>query len=79
MNFFREPHNILPNGLTLLQINPDCAADLRPEAPTFGWLYVKNSDGQWVTQRKLPPQEIETAQDQAADMNVLQGTKVRAA
>lgn len=75
--FEYTPRNLLPNGLSLLQVNPDCAADLNPESPTFGWLYIKGGHGQWVTHRKLPPEEIEVAQDQAADMRVLQGTKVR--
>ena len=73
-----EPRNVLPNGLTLLQQNPDCAAQLDPQSNDFGWLYTRGANGQWVTFRKLPPQEIEVAQDQAADMAVLQGTKLRA-
>jgi len=77
-DYHQNPRNVLPNGLTLLQVNPDCAAQLDPTHPAFGWLYTKHPDGQWVTLRKLPPQEIEVAQDQAADMTVLQGTKVRA-
>jgi hypothetical protein len=77
-DYQKEPHNILPNGLTLLQVNPDCAAQLQPGTRDFGWLYVRGSDGQWVTSRKLSPFEVEEAQDQAADMAVLQGTKVRA-
>jgi hypothetical protein len=67
------------DGLTLLQVNPDCAADLRQESKTFGWLYTKHPDGHWVTLRKLEPNEIETAYDQEADGAVLQGTKVRVA
>jgi hypothetical protein len=72
-----EPRNVLNNGLTLLQTNPDCAADLNIENKTFGWLYIKGGDGQWVTHRKLSSLEIESAQDQAADMRVLHGTNVR--
>ena len=71
-------HNVLPNGLTLLQVNPDCAARLNPQARDHGWLYVKGADGQWVTHRRLEAIEIEEAYDQAADMAILQGTKVRA-
>ena len=73
------PMNLLPNGLTLLQQNPDCAAQLDSKDKAFGWLYTRGADGQWVTLRKLSDAEIETAHDQAADMAVLQGTKVRAA
>ncbi len=71
------PHNVLPNGLTLLQQNPDCAARLDCSAKDHGWLYTRHPDGQWVTLRKLSAAEIETAWDQAADMAVLQGTQVR--
>jgi hypothetical protein len=66
-------------GLTLLQINPDCAAQLDASAKYYGWLYTKGADGQWVTMRKLSDDEIEMAHDQAADGAVLQGTKVRTA
>lgn len=78
MTYFQHPLNVLPNGLTLLQVNPDCAARLDCEAKDHGWLYTRGADGQWVTQRKLTDAEIETAWDQAADMAVLQGTQVRA-
>ncbi len=80
MNYRTMPMNLLPNGLTLLQQNPDCAARLDPEAKDHGWLYTRHPDGQWVTMRKLSDAEIETAYDQAADMAVraAQGTQVRA-
>lgn len=78
MTHTTNPRNVLPNGLTLLQQNPDCAARLDPSAKDHGWLYRKHWDGQWVTMRKLSDAEIETAYDQAADMAVLQGTQVRA-
>ena len=77
MSYETMPHNVLQNGLTLLQTNPDCAAQLDPKARDHGWLYIKGADDQWVTHRKLGANEIETAYDQAADMAVLQGTKVR--
>ena len=32
MNYRTVPMNLLPNGLTLLQQNPDCATRLEPEA-----------------------------------------------
>ena len=78
MNYTTTPRNVLPNGLTLLQQNPDCAARLDPGAKDHGWLYTRGADGPWVTLRKLSDGEIETANDQAADMAVLQGTRVRA-
>ena len=69
--------SILPNGLTMLQVNPDCAAQLDARDKAYGWLYTKGADGQWVTLRKLSQDEIETAHDQEADGFVSQGTKVR--
>jgi hypothetical protein len=78
MTYATNPRNLLPNGLTLLQVNPDCAAQLDAAAKDYGWLYAKGADGQWVTLRKMPGDEIEIAHDQAADMAVLQGTQVRA-
>jgi len=75
--YTQNPFNRLPNSLTLLQVNPDCAAQLDPRDKAYGWLYIKGADGQWVTSRKLSDAEIETAHDQEADMAVLQGTKVR--
>lgn len=77
-NYETNLRNVLPNGLTLLQVNPDCAVSLNPQARDHGWLYVKGADGQWVTHRRLEAVEIEEAYDQAAAMVVLQGTKVRA-
>ena len=79
MTYETHPRNVLPNGLTLLQVNPNCAAQLDVKARDYGWLYINGADGQWVTWRKLDANEIEVAHDQAADMAVLQGTKVRAA
>ena len=70
---------LLKNGLTLLQVNPDCAAQLDARHPAYGWLYIKGADGQWVTSRKLNNDEIEIAHDQEADGHVAQGTKVREA
>jgi hypothetical protein len=64
------------DGLTLLQVNPDLAADLNADRKTYGWLYTRHADGHWVTMRKLSADEIEMAHDQAADGAVLQGTKV---
>lgn len=67
-----EYNNILSNGLVLLQQNPDCAWN-----PNNNWLYVKNSDNNWVTYRKLESWEIMQAEDQRDLCIVKQGTKVR--
>jgi hypothetical protein len=70
--YITEPRNVLPNGLTLLQVNPDLAADLVAESKTFGWLFYRGWEPeQWVTLRKLLPRELEDAYDQSADMRVL--------
>lgn len=78
MDYEFMPRNVLPNGLTLLQTNPDCAAQLNKDARDYGWLYVKGADDQWVTHRKLEAIEMVSAYDQEADMVVLQGAKPRA-
>lgn len=39
-----EPRNVLPNGLTLLQVNPDCAVSLSSNKRDYGWLYVRGAD-----------------------------------
>jgi hypothetical protein len=69
-------NNHLPNGLVLLQQNPDCAVDLNG-GRYHGWLFIKGPDGQWVTQRKLADWEIMQAEDQRDEGIVLHGTKVR--
>jgi hypothetical protein len=69
----------MPNGLTLVQRAPDCAVDLRPGSETYGWLFTRGDDtnGQWVTVRKIEDWEIMQAEDQR-DRNIVQhGTKVR--
>lgn len=78
MTYITNTRNVLPNGLTLLQQNPDCAASLDTSAYDYGWLYKRGGqNGAWVTLRKLSYEEIEVANDQASDMVVLHGTKVR--
>lgn len=79
MSDYYQDFRKVGNGLTLLQVNPDCAVQLDTKAKDYGWLYTKHLAGQWVTMRKLSQDEIETAHDQAADGAVLQGTKVRLA
>jgi hypothetical protein len=68
--------NVLPNGLILLQVNPHCAVELRPEHQQYGWLFHKIND-RWVTVEKLSGLDLRQAQEQAEDMHVKQGTKVR--
>lgn len=72
-------YRLTKEGLTLLQVNHSCAVQLDLSARDYGWLYIKGADGQWVTSRKLSDDEIENANDQAADGCVMQGTKVRVA
>lgn len=49
----------LPEGLILVQVNPNYAANLGT-----GFLYWQHPDGQWVTQRKLTDCEIMQVEDQ---------------
>jgi hypothetical protein len=72
--YTQEPRNVTAEGLTLLQINPERAAELRQESQWFGWLFYRHPDGQWVSLRKLDSREIEEAYEQSADMNVLDAT-----
>jgi hypothetical protein len=69
--YITEPRNITETGLTLLQINPDRAADLQEGSQFYGWLFWHHPDGQWVSERKLTPRELTDAFDQASDMRVL--------
>ncbi len=71
MPYINEPFNVTETGLTLLQINPEIAAELRSDNRYYGWLFYRHTDGQWVTLRKLSPDEISEANDQAEDMQVL--------
>lgn len=70
--------NIVGAGLTLVQIHPDRAVDLRPDSRTFGWLFYRHPDGQFVSLRKTEPLELEQAYDQAADMSVMLGPNAQA-
>ena len=76
-NYFQDFRKVGPNHLTLLQVNPDCAAQLDSRERDYGWLYIKHPDGQWVTSRKLEGLDLEIAHEQDANGHVLQGTKVR--
>jgi len=58
------------NGLTLLQINPDVAIDLRRESETVGWTFIKDGT-KWIKYRLLDSNELDNAQDQLADMAIL--------
>jgi hypothetical protein len=79
MTTYTQNFNLTKEGLTMLQVNPDCAAQLDSAHKAYGWLYTKGADEQWVTLRKMGADELEIAHGQAADGAVLQGTKVRVA
>ena len=68
--------NIVGTGLTLVQIYPDRAVDLRHESKTFGWLFYRHPDGQFVSLRKIDQIELDQAYYQAADMSVMIGPEV---
>ena len=42
-------------GWPSLKLAPDLAVDDDKNSPTFGWLYAKHADGQWVTLADLKP------------------------
>lgn len=69
--------NNLPNGMTLLQSNPDYAVDLQG-GRFHGWLFSRHPDGQWVTARKLSDWEIMQAEDQRDQNIVIHSPNVRA-
>lgn len=68
--------NIVGTGLTLVQIYPDRAVDLRQESRTFGWLFYRHPDGQFVSLRKIDSIELEQAYEQSADMRVMVGPEM---
>ena len=68
--------NIVGTGLTLVQIYPDRAVDLRPESKTFGWLFYRHPAGQFVSLRKIDSIELEQAYEQSADMRVMVGPEM---
>ena len=68
--------NIVGTGLTLVQIYPDRAVDLRHESKTCGWLFYRHPDGQFVSLRKIDQIELDQAYYQAADMSVMIGPEV---
>jgi hypothetical protein len=68
----------LPNGLTLLQRNPDFAVDLRSEGGYYGWLFFRGDNKQWVTRRKMEPWEIMQAEDQREEGIVIESPNIRA-
>ena len=70
-------NNILPNGMVLLQTNPDYAADLQG-GKWHGWLFYKHPNGQWVSERKLSSWEVLQAEDQRDQNIVIQSPGVRA-
>ncbi len=69
----------LPNGLTLVQRSPDCAIDLRTNSASYRWLFTRseNTNGQWVTVRRIEDWELTQAEDQRDNNIVQHGTKVR--
>ena len=69
-------NNELPNGLTLLQRNPDFAVNLKG-GEWHGWLYHRGANEQWVSQRKLAAWEIMQAEDQREDGHVIQSPNLR--
>jgi len=66
----------LPNGMTLLQRNPDIAVQL-DGGEWHGWLFNKHPDGKYVSQRKLEGWEIMQAEDQRDEGIVIESPNMR--
>ncbi|MBT8086001.1 MAG: hypothetical protein KJN72_12300 [Woeseia sp.] len=62
----------LKNGLTLVQLNPDRAIDLRDDSADFGWLFRRGAEkgAEWERWRKLAPIELQHAIDWAESRHV---------
>jgi hypothetical protein len=58
------------NDLSLVQINPDVAVDLRLESENYGWAFTKK-ESEWEKIRKLDANDIERAHDQLSEMMIL--------
>ncbi len=73
MEYIQDPNLQLRkdlNGLTLIQINPDIAIDVRNKSENYGWIFEKEEE-KWKKLRKLDANEIDQAWDQISDMAVL--------
>ena len=46
---------LIYEGWAGIKLAPDLAVDDVTESPSFGWLYAKHPDGQWVTLADLKP------------------------
>ena len=66
------------SGLVWLQRNPDCAVELDVSNRFYGWMFVKGADDQWVTNRRLPEEELAVAVEQAKQQIVKHGRRLRA-
>jgi hypothetical protein len=58
------------NGLSLVQINPEIAVDLRLESENYGWAFTKK-DSEWEKLRYLDANDIDSAHEQLSDMMIL--------
>lgn len=47
------------------------AVDVDKESRTYGWVFYKHADGQWVTQRKATEEELTKAEHQAMFLSML--------
>ncbi len=81
MSYIQDPMAQLRqdlNGLNLLQINPDVAIDLRLESENYGWTFMKK-DSDLEKFAKLNEHDIDSAQDQLADMMILDASQIKKA
>ena len=64
----REKENIMETIYTNwlhLKLVPDLAVDMDRASRTFGWLFTKHEDGQWVTLADLKPLAVRICADRS--------------
>lgn len=77
--YFQDPTaQLAPSlqGLTLIQINPEVAVDLKNKSENFGWIFTKEENETWTKLRKLESLELVEVWEQVADMSILDASKM---
>lgn len=68
------PQNVLENGMTLLQVNPDVAIMLDPGHKDFGYVF-RRTRSVWQRSFKIDSIGLAAAYEQEADQRVYDGTE----
>lgn len=77
--YFQDPTaQLAPSlqGLTLIQINPEVAVDLKNKSENFGWIFTKEDGNSWTKLRKLESLELVEVWEQVSDMSILDASKI---